>query len=101
MKLPTLKFKRDNNPKIDSLRPAIFDISSRWYKILGLFFVALTLILLVGFKLFRTVYYETYKTEVSSENYNSLIGVNKLKDVVAKRENFIKQKVDLPPDPSL
>jgi hypothetical protein len=101
MKFPSLKLKKDHTPKLSSMRPPIFDVDSRWYKTLGMFFIALLVIMLVGFKLFYSVYYETYKTEGSAENYNSLIGVNRLNDAIDKRQNFLDKQIDLPRDPSI
>jgi anionic cell wall polymer biosynthesis LytR-Cps2A-Psr (LCP) family protein len=100
MKFNFLKLKKNNLPSLKSLRPQIFDVDAFWFMGLGLCAGIVIVTVLVGFKLFYSQYFESYKTS-STENFESIMNIDKLKSSIQKRDNFINQPVSLSRDPSL
>ncbi len=101
MKFTFLKLKKNRLPELKSLRPPIFDIEKFWFASLSVGFVILLVTAFIGFQFLYQQYFSTYKAQVSSENYESLINIDKLKDAILKRNNFVNQEFSLPKDPSL
>ncbi|KKR28237.1 MAG: hypothetical protein UT61_C0054G0009 [Candidatus Woesebacteria bacterium GW2011_GWA1_39_8] len=101
MKFSALKFRKNNGPSLSSLRPALFDVNSHWFVGLGIFFAILIITALIGLKLFYLVYSESYKKETPREVLENLVDINKLKNTIEKRNNFIIGTSTLPGDPSL
>ena len=101
MKFTFLKPKKDNLPKLKSLRPGIFDIDSYWFLSLGLFLAIFIITALIGFKFFYSQYFETYKQSGNGEDFKNLIDINGLQIAIGKRTNFINATTTLPKDPSL
>jgi hypothetical protein len=101
MKLNFLKLKRNSLPSLKSLRPPIFNVESFWFAGLGLCLIIFVITALIGFNLFYSQYFESYKKLESSENYEDIINTNRLKGAIEKRNNFINREIFLPQDPSL
>ena len=101
MKFIFLKLKRNSLPSLRSLRPPIFNTDLSWFVILGLCFTIFLTIALIGFKLLYSQYFESYKESKSTENYENLININRLKSTIDTRNNFINKQISLPRDPSL
>ena len=101
MKFNFLKLKRKGRPSLESLRPPIFDTDLFWFASLGLGLVILIITALIGLNLFYSQYFKNYKESTTAENFENLINIDKLKNVVEKRNNFINQEIPLPKDPSL
>ncbi len=101
MNFDFLKLKKNSLPSLKSLRPPIFYTDLYWFVSLGVCFVIILIMILVGFKLFYSQYIEDYKKSTITENLDSLINVNKLKSVIEKRNNFINKEISLPPYPSI
>ena len=101
MKFNFLKLKKDNLPPLKSLRPQIFNVDLFWFASLGLALVIFIITAFIGFKLFYSQYFETYKQSASGENFESLINIDKLKSTIQKRSDLISKPVSLPKDPSL
>lgn len=101
MKLNFLKFKKPSLPSLKSLRPQIFDVDLFWFVALGLFLIIFIITTLIGFKLFYSEYYESYKQIKSSENIENIMGIDKLKKAILKRNDFLNQKISLSKDPSM
>lgn len=100
MKFLGINLTRKHVPKLASLRPPIFDVTSRWLLSLGVFFGILIMAGLIGAKFFYYGYSEGYKQEVVN-NQEDLINVERLKSTIEKRNLFIIEPVPLPRDPSL
>jgi len=100
MKFNFLKFKKDNSPSLESLKVEIFNVDKFWFMTLVLCFVILLVTALVGFKLFYSLYFESYKNS-AAENFGNLINVERLKSAVENRNNFINEQISLPRDPSI
>jgi len=101
MKLPFLKLKKDNLPPLGSLRPKLFDTELFWFSCLGLCFLIFLTTAFIGLSLFYSQYFETYKKSNSTENFENLISIDRLKGAIEKRNTFINQQISLPRDPSL
>jgi hypothetical protein len=94
------KFK-NKKPLLKSARPPIFDTNFYWFASLILCFVVFIITAVVGFNLFYSQYYETYKKAEPVEDFGNLINVEELKSAVEKRNALINQKIPLSRDPSL
>jgi hypothetical protein len=101
MKFTFLKLKKNNLPPLKSLRPPIFDTNLFWFLSLGLCVVIFLITAFIGFKLLYSQYFESYKESGPAENYEELINIDQLRDVINKRNGFINQQISLPHDPSL
>jgi hypothetical protein len=101
MKFTFLKKKKDRLPTAKSLRPPIFDIDLFWFASLSVGFVILLITAFISFKLSYSQYFESYKVSKSPENYENLINVSKLKSTISERDDFVKQEISIPKDPSL
>lgn len=101
MKFIFLKLKKKGLPNLKSLKPQIFDIDLFWFVGLGLFLIVVVITGLVGFKLFYSLYTESYKDTKSAENFKNIINIDKLNSAIEKRNNFINQEISVPKDPSI
>lgn len=101
MKIDFLKLKKKNLPRLQSLRPAVFSIESRWLFDLGVAFVILLTTFCVGFKFFSTVYFESYKESDAPHDFENLINAQRLENTVEKINYFLKAKLPATKDPSL
>lgn len=101
MKFNFLKFKKQGLPSLKSLRPQIFDVNLFWFMALGLSLVIFIITGFIGFRLFYSQYSESYKKSGSTENIERTMNINKLKDVILKRNELINQEITLPRDPSM
>jgi len=101
MKFIFSKFKRNKLLPLESLRPPIFDADLFWFLSLGLCLVIFVTATFIGFKLSYSQYFESYKESKSTENYESLININRLKSAIGERNDFVNQQTSLPKDPSL
>jgi hypothetical protein len=101
MKLNFLKFKKNNLPPLQSLRPQVFDTDLFWYLSLGVCFLLFLIMALVGFNLSYSQYFESYKNSAPVENSGSIINTDRLGSAIQKRNEFINQQISLPKDPSL
>lgn len=99
MKLTFLKLNRDKSPSLKSLRPQLFNINLLWFICLGVILIILIIMALIGFNFFHYQYYEDYKNITPFES-TDLINIEKLKNVIEKRDGFINKEISLPPDPS-
>ena len=100
MKFNFLKFKRDNKPSLESLRPKIFDTNLFWFLTLGLCLIVFIITFAVGLKLFYSQYFESYKKNKPVENSESIINMSKLKSAIEKRNNIINKEIPLLVNPS-
>lgn len=96
-----LKLKKDNTPSLKSLRPKIFNVNLYWFLALGLCSIIFVAASIIGFNLFYSQYYESYKNKKPAENFENLININQLKNAVEKRNEFINKQISFPADPSL
>lgn len=101
MKFNFLKLKKNCSPSLKSLRPKIFDTNFYWFLTLGLCSVIFIITAVIGFNLFYSQYYESYKNKKPAENFENLININQLKNAIQKRNEFINQKIAPTTDPSL
>jgi len=101
MRFNFLKLKKNKQPSPKSLRPPVFNVDLLWFASLGMSLVIFLITAFVGFKLFYSQYFETYKESKSIENFESLINISRLKSAIEKRNEFINQQISLPKDPSL
>jgi uncharacterized membrane protein len=101
MKFNFLKFKRNNLPPLQSLRPRIFNADLLWFISLGAALVIFIITAFIGLKLFYSQYFESYKQSRTGENFENLININRLKNTVESRNNLINKKTLLSQDPSL
>jgi len=100
MKFTFLKFKKKGLPSLKSLQPQIFDVDLAWFGLLGLCLIILIITILVGFNLFYSQYFESYK-QSGSIDVENIMNINKLKSAIDKRNTFINEQISLPRDPSL
>ncbi len=100
MKFNFSKFKKKSLPSLRSLRSQIFDVDLFWFVALGLCAVIIIVTISIGFKLFYSQYFGSYKTS-SSENFESTMNIDKLKSAIEKRNIFLNQKISPSHDPSL
>jgi hypothetical protein len=100
-KFNLLKLNKDKLPPLKSLRPKIFDVDLYWYASLGLVLVIFLITAFIGFKLFYSQYFETYKQSSSSQNFENLINIERLKSAIQKRSDLINKPISFPKDPSL
>ncbi|MFH0804313.1 MAG: hypothetical protein V1896_01805 [Candidatus Zambryskibacteria bacterium] len=100
MKFNFLKFKKKSMPTLKSLRPKTFDADTLWFASLGLFLIIFVITGFVGFRLFYSQYFESYKETNSSENFKDIINIDRLKNAIEKRNEFINQQISIPRDPS-
>ena len=100
MKLTFLKLNRDKSPSLKSLRPQLFNINLLWFICLGVILIMIIIMALIGFNFFHYQYFEDYKNITPSES-TDLINIEKLKNVIGKRDDFINKEISLPPDPSI
>lgn len=96
-----LKFKKSNIPSLESLRPKIFDVERHWLYAVVIFLACLIAVVAVGFHLFYSVYFETYKKTPPAGSFENLINADRLKSIIQKRNDFINQEIKIPKDPSL
>jgi hypothetical protein len=101
MNFSFLKIKKNHLPSFKTLRPPIFDIDKFWFGSLGIGLAIFLLAGFIGFNFLYSEYFESYKESRSSENYDNLINVSKLKSAIEKRSNFVNEQISLPKDPSL
>lgn len=101
MKIDFLKFKKPSLPSLKSLRPQIFNTDLFWFGALGVALFIFIVTGLIGFKLFYSQYFESYKNGQSTENIENTMNLNKLKNAILKRNNLINQEISLPRDPSM
>lgn len=101
MKFTFLKFKKKSLPPLKSLQPPIFDINLFWSVCLGLFLIIFIITAFIGFKLFYSQYFESYKETKLTENFENIINMDRLKNIINKRNDFINKEISLPRDPSL
>jgi hypothetical protein len=101
MKFNFLKFGKKSLPTLKSLRPRIFDTDSFWFLSLGVSLIIFLIMALVGFRLFYSQYFESYKVSDSAKNVESLINIDKLKGALQKRSDFINKETPVSTDPSL
>jgi hypothetical protein len=101
MKFLSLKLNKEKLPQLGSLRPPIFPTEKFWFYTLGLCLAIILLTAFIGGKIFYSQYFETYKKSGSSENYDNLINMGRLKATIEKRNEFLNQEVSIPKDPSL
>ncbi len=101
MNFNLLKPKKEDLLSLKSLRPSAFNADAYWFFALGMFAAILIIMAVVGFKLFYSQYTEDYKETTNTEGLENLINVERLKNVIGKRENFRNKEISLPPDPSL
>jgi|SRR3989344_2459545 len=101
MKIALPKFKRNSKPDLNSLHQPIFDVTGRWFLLLGIFVLMLIVVALIGLKLFYSVFFENYKnTDPASdtrENINTTVLLRASKD----RRAFLAEPFSAPRDPSL
>lgn len=83
------------------MRPKLFDVNSRWFAALGLSLLITAVGILIGFKLFYSQYFESYKKSAPTESFENIIDIQRLKSAIEKRENFIKQQLPSLKDPSV
>ena len=100
MKLNFLKLNKDKSLSLKSLRPQLFNINLLWFICLGVILIIIIIMALIAYKFFHYQYFEDYKKVTPFEGSN-LINVEKLKNVIEIRNNFINKEISLPPDPSL
>ncbi len=102
MKFTFLKFiKRNNLPPLKSLRPQVFRTDFFWFMALALALAIFIITALIGFKLFYSQYFESYKQSKPDENLENLINIKRIKTAIEKRNSFINKEVSLPSDPSI
>lgn len=100
MKFNFLKFKKDNSPSLESLKPKIFKADFFWFLSLGIFLIISVVTVFVGVKLFYSQYFESYKKSTTEDSQN-IINVARLNGAIEKRNEFINKEVSFPKDPSL
>lgn len=100
MKLTFLKLNRDKSLSLKSLRPQLFNINLLWFFCLGVILIMIIIMALVGFNFFRYQYFEDYKNITPFES-TDLISIEKLKNTIQKRNDFVNKEISLPPDPSI
>lgn len=94
------KFNHNSLPPLKSLRPLIFDTRRYWFLTLLLFFVIILATGAIGFYLFYSGYFESYKVEAPTEKFENLVNVPRLKAAIEKRQAFIAEEQPIPKDPS-
>ncbi len=101
MKFSFLKFNRNMMPENSSLRPLIFNVNLYWFLILltslFIFIFAATL----GFKLFSTLYLESYKKDTSNLTANDVLDIKRLEKNIENRNKFILSPREILTDPSM
>lgn len=95
------KFKRKKTLSFESVRPPIFNDAKYWTLILLVFFAILFATTIAGFKLFHSVYTESYKKDIPVISADEVISAKKLKSLIGKRQELLDQKITLPEDPSM
>lgn len=95
------KFKKNSLPELGPFRSPIFNQTKYWGISLFLFFVLLIATTIIGFNLFRSVYTESYKKDAPVINGEELIGAEKLKKAVDKRNQILNSPKLSPKDPSV
>lgn len=101
MKLDFLKFKKNKLPSLESLRPKIFNIDLFWFSSLGLFLIIFIITAFIGLNLFLPQYFEDYKQSGLTKDFENLINIDRLKNAINKRSDFINKEISLPEDPSI
>jgi hypothetical protein len=96
-----LKSKNKNIPSLKSLRPLLFDINFFWFLSLVLCSLVLVITFTIGFKLFYSQYFESYKQSSPTENIENIMKIDNLKNAIEQRNEFINQEISLPRDPSV
>lgn len=99
--LNLLKAETKKIPSLKSLHPPFYNVKLAWFTVLGLVVLLFLVSAFIGFKLAYDQYFESYKESQFVEDYNDLIDVEKLKNVINQRETFLNQTLVLPKDPSL
>ncbi len=99
MKFSFLKFNKDKIPPLSRVRPNLFNAYSRWTLLLLIFLLALVVSGFVSFKLFYSVYTESFKKDIKSSIPDNLIDTAKLSSVVKERSDFTNSTTTIPANP--
>ena len=100
MKFNFLKFNKKNSPSPESLKPIIFKADLFWFLSLSIFLIISIVTIFIGAKFFYSQYFESYKESTIGDS-KDLINVNRLKNTIENRNEFINKEISLPRDPSL
>lgn len=101
MNLSFLKFNRNAMPENSSLRPLIFNVNLYWFLILLASLFIFIFGAALGFKLFSTLYLESYKKDTSNLSASDLLDIKRLEINIENRNKFILSPRKIPTDPSL
>ena len=88
-------------PENSSLRPLIFNVNLYWFLILLCSLFVFIFGAALGFKLFSTLYLESYKKDSYGLNANNIVDLKRLERNIENRQKFITSPKEIPADPSI
>lgn len=101
MKIPFLKKKKENTPKIETLREPIFDVDKKWQILLFSFFASMILLIIIGFWLAYSIYQGNYSENKETNTFKEIIKETRLKNAINLRDEFMNQEIVQIIDPSI
>lgn len=101
MNFSFLKFNRNTMPQNSSLRPLIFNVNLYWFLILIISLLVFIFGAALGFKLFSTLYLESYKKDNSNLSANDVLDIKRLEKNIENRNKFLTSPREILPDPSI
>lgn len=96
-----LKFKKKNIPTLKSLRSPVFNVDKYWFIALAVFALIIAITIFIGLNMFFSQYSENYKSTKSEDDFQKIIDIERLKNTIEKRNEFINQEFVSPRDPSM
>lgn len=101
MKFFNLNFKKNNEPRLESLRPPLFNVDLYWLLTMGATLLIVVATTTIGLKLFFNEYFENYKKGNTGDQFGELINIQRLERAIDKRNQFMNKPASIPKDPSI